>query len=316
MTTSSSDAKRGAHIRFAAAASVLAIALFASLPLRAEDANPVLVKVNGAEIRQSDVALAEEERGPSLAQIDPATKKENVLAFLIDMKIVAKAAEGKKIEDRPDFKSRLAFARNRLLMDNLLAVEGKAATTNEAMKKVYDEAAKQIEGEQEVHARHILVETEDEAKAIEAELKKGADFAELAKKKSKDPGAADGGDLGFFTKDQMVPEFSTVAFALEPGKISDPVKSQFGWHIIKVEEKRNRKAPDFDQVKSQIEPYVTRKAQADYVAKLREGAKIERMDQAANTPGPLPDAAKPDTKASDTKAPDAAKDSKMAPAKK
>jgi peptidyl-prolyl cis-trans isomerase C len=300
MTTSSSDAKRA---RFAAATGVLAIALFASLPLRAED-NPVLAKVNGSEIRQSDVALAEEELGPSLAQMDPATKKENVLAFLIDMKIVAKAAEDKKIEDRPDFKARLAFARNRLLMDNLLGAEGKAATTDDAMKKVYEEAAKQISGEQEVHARHILVETEDEAKAIEADLKKGADFAELAKSKSKDPGgAADGGDLGFFTKDQMVPEFSAVAFSLDPGKISDPVKSQFGWHIIKVEEKRNRKAPDFEQVKPQIETYVTRKAQADYVAKLRESAKIERMDQAANTPKPAPDAAKP-------------ADSKMAPAKK
>jgi len=302
MTTSSSDAKRAAHIRFAAATGAVAIALFASLPLRAEDANPVLVKVNGAEIRQSDVTLAEEELGPSLAQMDPATKKENVLAFLIDMKIVAKAAEDKKIEDRPDFKARLAFTRNRLLMDNLLATEGKAAATDEAMRKVYDEAAKQIAGEQEVHARHILVETEDEAKAIEAELKKGADFAELAKTKSKDPGAADGGDLGFFTKDQMVPEFSTVAFALEPGKISDPVKSQFGWHVIKVEEKRSRKAPDFEQVKPQIETYVTRKAQAEYVSKLRESAKVERMDQASNTPAPAPDAMK--------------SDSKMAPAKK
>ena len=198
--------------------------LLAGLPARAEDANPVLAKVNGAEIRQSDVALAEEELGPSLAQMDPATKQENVLSFLIDMKIVAKAAEDKKIEDRDDFKERLAFTRNRLLMDSLLAIEGKAATTDEAMKKVYDDAAKQIAGEQEVHARHILVETEDEAKAVEAELKKGADFAELAKKKSKDPGASDGGDLGFFTKDQMVPEFSAVAFSLEPGKISDPVK--------------------------------------------------------------------------------------------
>ena len=149
------------------------------------------------------------------------------------------------------------------------------------MKKVYEEASKQITGEKEVHARHILVETEDEAKAIAEELKKGADFAELAKKKSKDPGASDGGDLGFFTKEQMVPEFSAVAFALEPGKISDPVKSQFGWHVIKVEEKRNRKAPDFEQVKAQIETYVTRKAQAEYVAKLREAAKVERMDKPA-----------------------------------
>src|SRR5579872_882460 len=299
MTKLSSDAKP--HARIAAAASGLAMVLLASLPLRAEDANPVLAKVNGAEIRQSDVTLAEEELGPSLAQMDPSTKKENVLAFLIDMKIVAKAAEDKKIEDRPDFKARLAFTRSRLLMDNLLAAEGKAATTDEAMKKVYEEAAKQIEGEQEVHARHILVETEDEAKAVAAELKKGADFAELAKKKSKDPGASDGGDLGFFTRDQMVPEFSTVAFALESGKVSDPVKSQFGWHVIKVEEKRSRKAPDFDQVKGQIETYVTRKAQADYVAKLRESAKVERMDQASNAPAP--GAAKP-------------ADSKMAPAKK
>src|ERR1700690_4021626 len=244
MTASSSDAKRGVPARFAVATGALAIALFASLPLRAED---------------------------------------------------------NKIEDRPDFKARLAFTRNRLLMDNLLAAEGKAATTDEAMKKVYDEAAKQIEGEQEVHARHILVETEDEAKAIEAELKKGADFAELAKKKSKDPGAADGGDLGFFTKDQMVPEFSTVAFALEPGKISDPVKSQFGWHVIKVEEKRNRKAPDFEQVKAQIETYVTRKAQAEYVSKLRESAKVKRLAQVSN------DRAKPEANPAD---------SKMAPAKK
>jgi len=306
MTTSSSEMKFGTRARLAfATTGCLAMVLLASLPARAEETNPVLAKVNGAEIRQSDVTLAEEELGPSLAQMDPATKKENVLAFLIDMKIVAKAAEAKKIEDRDDFKARLAFTRNRLLMDNLLSVEGKAATTDEAMKKVYDDASKQIQGEQEVHARHILVETEDEAKAIEAELKKGADFAELAKTKSKDPGASDGGDLGFFTKDQMVPEFSAVAFALEPGKISDPVKSQFGWHIIKVEEKRNRKAPDFEQVKGQIETYVARKAQADYVAKLRETAKVERMGQ------PNEAAAKTDAK------PDAKPaDSKMAPAKK
>jgi peptidyl-prolyl cis-trans isomerase C len=284
MTASSPATKSG--LRLNAAMAAVAVALVAGFSLAgpsavAQDANPVLAKVNGSEIRQSDVAIAEEELAPSLAQMDPATKKDNVLSFLIDMKIVAKAAEDKKIADRDDFKARLAFARNRLLMDNLLSVEGKAATNDEAMKKVYEDAAKQITGEQEVRARHILVETEAEAKAVEDELKKGVDFAELAKKKSKDPGAADGGDLGFFTKDQMVPEFSAVAFAMEPGKVSDPVKSQFGWHVIKVEEKRSRQAPDFAQVKPQIETYVTRKAQADYVTKLRAEAKVERMDQPA-----------------------------------
>ena len=309
MTTSFPETKTGPRLGFASAAvaGCLAMVLFTGLPVCAQDANPVLAKVNGSEIRQSDLTLAEEELGPSLEKMDPASKKENVLAFLIDMKIVSKAAEDKKVDNSDEFKKRLAFARTRLLMDQLLANEGKAATTDEAMKKVYDDAAKQIAGEQEVHARHILVETEDEAKAVKAELDKGADFAELAKKKSKDPGASDGGDLGFFTKDQMVPEFSTAAFALEPGKISDPVKSQFGWHIIKVEEKRNRKAPEFEQVKGQIETYVTRKAQADYVTKLREAAKVERMDKPEET------AAKPDTAK-----PEAAKpaETKTAPAKK
>ena len=307
MTTSFSVTKTSLG---AVMAGCLAVALLAG-PARAED--KVLAKVNGAEIRQSDVTLAEEELGPSLAQMDPATKDENVLAFLIDMKIVAKAAEDKKIADSDDFKKRMAFTRNRLLMDALLGQEGKAVATDDAEKKVYEDAAKQIAGEQEIHARHILVETEDEAKAVKAELDKGADFAELAKKKSKDPGASDGGDLGFFTKDQMVPEFSEAAFKLDPGKVSDPVKSQFGWHIIKVEEKRNRKAPDFDQVKAQIETYVTRKAQQEYVTKLREGAKIERMEAAATPPAAAP--AKTDVPAK-TDAPAAAKDSKMAPAKK
>src|SRR5882757_1486088 len=300
MTSLSSRMKFG--LASTALAGCLAFALLAGFPVRAEEANPVLAKVNGAEIRASDVALAEEELGPSLAQMDPAAKKENVLAFLIDLKIVAKEAEDKKIADRGDFKTRLAFARNRLLMDNLLAVEGKAATTDENMKKVYEDAAKQITGEQEVHARHILVETEDQAKKVAEELKKGGDFAEIAKKESKDPGAADGGDLGFFTKDQMVPEFSAAAFALEPGKVSDPVKTQYGWHIIKVEEKRTRKAPDFEQVKPQIETYVVRKAQADYVAKLRTAAKVERLDKPEDAAA-KPDAAKP-------------ADGKTAPAKK
>ena len=178
MTTSFPETKTGLRLGFAAA---VALALFAGSPARADD--KVLAKVNGVEIRESDVALAEEELAPSLQQMDPATRKDNVLGFLIDLQIVAKAAEDKKMENSDDFKKRLSFARRRLMMDSLLAAEGKAGTTEEAMKKVYEEAAKQITSEVEVRARHILVETEDEAKAVVEELKKGADFAELAKKK-------------------------------------------------------------------------------------------------------------------------------------
>ena len=128
MTCSLPETKPGLRrLAYAAVTGCLAMVLLSGLPVRAEDANPVLAKVNGAEIRQSDVALAEEELGPSLAQMDPATKKDNVLSFLIDMKIVAKAAEDKKVENNEDFKKRLAFTRSRLLMDSLLASSAKSA---------------------------------------------------------------------------------------------------------------------------------------------------------------------------------------------
>lgn len=282
MTTSFAVTKYAPRLFIASSlAGCLAMLLLAG-PVRAED--KVLATVNGSAIHQSDVTFAEEELGPSIAQMDPATKDKSVLSFLIDMKLLSKAAEDKNIQNSDDFKKRMEFDRNRLLMDSLLTNEGKTAVTDDAMKKVYDNAAKQISGQEEVHARHILVKTKAEAEEIEGELKKGADFAELAKKRSKDPGASNGGDLGFFTKDEMVPEFSKVAFSLQPGQISDPVKTPFGWHIIKVEAKRQRKPPSFDQMKGQIGTYLSRKAQADFVAKLRAGAKIERMDQAANTP--------------------------------
>ena len=171
-------------------------------------------------------------------------------------------------------------------MEALLAQAGKAAVTDAAMHQVYDDAVKQMPPEQEVHARHILVPTEEEAKAIEAELKKGADFATLAKEKSKDPGAADGGDLGYFTKDQMVPEFAEAAFKLDKGQVSEPIHTQFGWHIIKVEDKRTKPTPSFDQVKAQLQNYVAHRAQAELVDNLRKSAQIERLDKPAPAPDP------------------------------
>jgi peptidyl-prolyl cis-trans isomerase C len=242
--------------------------------------DPLIAKVNGTEIRQSDLSMAEEDLGQNVPPMPDDQKKDYLIAYLTDIILAAKAAENMKVPDQKDFKSRLAYNRNKLLMEIVLQSEGKAAVTDQAMRKVYDEAVKQMAGESEVRARHILVATEPEANAILAEIKKGTDFAELARQKSKDPGAAaEGGDLGYFSKEQMVPEFAEVAFKLEKGQLSDPVKTQFGWHIIKVEDKRTKPAPDFAQVKDQVETFVMRKAQADYITKLREGAKIERLDK-------------------------------------
>ena len=245
----------------------------------AQDSDPVVARVNGVDIRQSDIAFAGEEIGGNIPNMPPEQKRAYLINYLVDVAVMSQAAEQQKLADRPEVKHRLAFDRNRLLMESMLQDAGRAALSDAAEHAVYDEAIKQAKSEEEVHARHILVPTEDEAKAILAQLKGGADFATLAKEKSKDPGAADGGDLGYFTKEQMVPEFAAVAFKLDKGQLSDPVKTQFGWHIIKVEDKRMKPTPTFEQVKGQIENYVAHRAQAQLVEKLRSAANVERLDK-------------------------------------
>jgi peptidyl-prolyl cis-trans isomerase C len=206
----------------------------------ASAADPVVARVNGVDIRQSDLALAEEDLGADMQAVPPEAKRDHLISYLADIIMVTQAADKKNLADNPDFKRRLAFLRNKLLMGYELQQEAKTALTDEALHQTYDEAVKSMAGQEEVRARHILVQGEDEAKAILEQLKKGADFATLAKEKSKDPGAADGGDLGYFTKDQMVPEFADVAFKMYPGQLSNPVKTQFGWHVIKLEDKRTK----------------------------------------------------------------------------
>ena len=257
-------------------------------PARADDVDPVVAKVNGTEIHQSDLAVAEEEAG-QLPPMSPNAKKDYLVQFVTDMILMSQAAEAKKMGDTPEFKRKLAFNREKLLMEQLLQKAGKEALTDKAMHDVYDEAAKQMGQEQEVHARHILIraaagddkaskEAEDKIKAIIVRLKKGEDFAKVASEATEDPsGKANGGDLGYFSKEQMVPEFSDTAFKLDKGQISEPVKTQFGWHVIKVEDKRVKPVPPFDEVKPQIENYVQRKAQAEMVTSLRASAKIEKM---------------------------------------
>jgi peptidyl-prolyl cis-trans isomerase C len=266
------------------AALMLQLALAA--PVRAAEGDPVVARVNGTEIRASDLAIAEEDVGSNLPMTGDA-RRDYLTKYLSDMILVAQAAEAKKVQDRDDFKRRLAYSREKLLMEMMLQQEGKTSISEAALHQLYEEATKQMAGEKEVHARHILVETEDQAKAILADLKNGGDFAAIAKEKSKDPGAANGGDLGYFTQDQMVPEFAQAAFKLDPGQLSDPVKTQFGWHIIKVEEKRDRPIPEFDKVRDQLETFLARRTQADLINKLRAQANIERVDTTPEA-APLP----------------------------
>ena len=273
----------------------LALLAAPSGPLFAQDAakDPVVAKVNGIEIRQSDLAVAEEEAG-QLPPMSPEAKQDYLVQISADLILVAKAAEAKKFGDTAAFKRKMEFNRRKLLMEGLLQSVAKDALTDAAMHKVYDEAIKQTGDEQEVHARHILIraaagdekagkEAEDKIKAVIARLKKGEDFVKIANEMTEDPsGKANGGDLGYFGKAQMVPEFSEVAFKLDKGQISEPVKTQFGWHVLKVEDKRAKAPPKFEEIKPQIERYVVGKAQSEMVIKLRAEAKIERLDKKAD----------------------------------
>src|SRR4029077_6385477 len=276
------DDYKGSHAMFftrpfdARLLSAVALAAFLVAPLgsRAQESDPVVARANGVDIRQSDLAMAERDIGRAMPQMGPEQKRDYLITYLADVIILAQAADQQQLANRNEVKHRIEFERHKALMEALLQDAGKAAMTDDAMHKVYDEAIKQTPNEEEVHARHILVATEGEAKDIEAQLKKGADFATLAKEKSKDPGASEGGDLGYFTKEQMVPQFSEVAFKMYPGQLSNPVKTQFGWHIIKVEDKRTKQPPEFDKVKDQIETFLARKVQTEYITKLRQTAKI------------------------------------------
>ena len=250
----------------------------------------VLAKVNGAPITDEDLKLAGEDLGPNIPhQLQGKARDAYILDYLIDGDLVAQKALAEKLDQTPDFPKKVAYYRQKLLMEALLGKVAKQAATQEAMKKVYDEAAKAQKPELEIHARHILVPTKAEAEAALKRIKAGEDFAKVAKEVSKDPGS-EGGDLGWFTKERMVPAFADAAFKLKPGEVSEPVKTQFGWHIIKVEGERQSKFPPFDQVKDQLERYVVQKAQAELITELRKGAKVERFDTSA--PDAKPDASK------------------------
>ena len=274
-------------IALALAAGLSGLGSLADVSAAFADTKPehVAARVDGTDITDADIAIATEDLGDQLQQIPEAQRRDYVITMIADLRLGAKAARAAKFGDDDAFNRKLAYRADRMLFDDYLGAEAKKAVTETAMRALYDQSVKTLKPEEEVRARHILVPTEEEAKAAIKRIAGGEDFAKVAAELSKDPGSGkEGGDLGYFTKERMVPEFATAAFALEPGKISEPVKSQFGYHVIKVEDKRTKPVPTFEEVKEQIEQYMVQKSQQDIVMALRAAGKIERLDPPAAAP--------------------------------
>jgi peptidyl-prolyl cis-trans isomerase C len=198
------------------------------------------------------------------------------MTILIDLELVAEAAEGQKLQEGDLFKKQMAFLKNRALRNEFFRVNVDEKITEEEMKAFYDKEVGSKPAEKEVKARHILLKEEKEALDVIKELDGGADFAELAKKKSTGPSGPRGGDLGFFGKGQMVPAFEQAAFGLEKGKYTKtPVKTQFGYHVVLVEESREAPKPSFDEMKGNIRRVLAEKKFSTILNDLKAKAKID-----------------------------------------
>ncbi len=244
------------------------------------DNSKVLATVNGVEITQREFALAEVEMLEQFAQVPTEQRKAAILNALIDIKLLATAALEEGLEESEGFKARMAYHRSRWLHNEIFSEKALKVITDEELKARYEVEIKTFPQEVEVRARHILVEKEETAKEIIVELDGGADFIELAKAKSTGPSGPQGGDLGYFGRGQMVPEFETAAFALESGKYTkEAVKSQFGWHIIFKEDQRDREPPSFDQVKDQVRQTVAREKYFKLTQDARAKYKVEVLDE-------------------------------------
>jgi peptidyl-prolyl cis-trans isomerase C len=265
-------------------------------PASAPD-DPVVAIVNATEVHRSDVeavarALPEQYRQAALPQMYGI-----LLDRAIDFRLLANAAEAADLAAEPEVQAALAKARAGVLRDIYIRRKIEEGSTEERLRARYDDL-RDDEGfaEEEVHARHILVGSEDEAKALLTELAGGADFAALAGEHSVDPSArTNGGDLGFFRRSQMVPEFAEAAFALQPGQRTQaPVKTQFGWHVIEVIDRRMG-VPSFEETEPRLRQEVAREIVTALVAELRDGAEIERFNL-DGSPMPAAPAAGPEAK--------------------
>jgi peptidyl-prolyl cis-trans isomerase C len=260
-------------------ASGLAIAQTSPAPAPAA-ADPVIAKVNGQPILLSDLKTAAESLPQNAQSLPPQTLYPMLLDQLIDGRALVTEARKTGLDKDPAVQRQEAAADDQVLESAFLHKEIGPLVTEAAVRARYDSDIAGKPGVEEVHARHILVPDEATAKQIIAELNKGGDFAALSKKYSKDPGAAQqGGDLGFFKKDEMVPEFADAAFALQPGQITQtPVHTQFGWHVIQVMERRTDPPPSFEQAGQELRQKMIQEAVQKEVARARAQVQVVKFN--------------------------------------
>ena len=249
-------------------------------PTPGAPADPVVAKVNGQPIHLSDLKDAAQSLPENLRGVPPQTLYPMLLDQLIDGRALVAEARKTGIDKDPDVQRQIVAAEDRALQSAMLSKEIGPSITDAALHALYDKEIAGKPGEEEVHAKHILVDNEDQAKKIIADLKGGADFAALAKQYSKDPSAAQqGGDLGFFKKDEMVPAFADAAFALQPGQISPtPVHTQFGWHVIMVVARRQDQPPTFEQARDELRQQVIKEGVKKAVAQARADVPVEKFN--------------------------------------
>lgn len=250
----------------------------AEVELPTANGSKVLAKVNDHPITVQEVRLAADDILPQLGDVPAELRFAFVVEYLVERHLLAQAAVEEGITESEEYKRRLAFYQAKALRDAYFAAELKPRVTDELVKETYDEQAAKVNSEERVRARHILVASEQEAEDITARLANGEDFEELAKTYSLDGSKEYGGELGYFTAPEMVQPFSEAAFSLQPGETSDPVQTEFGWHVIKVEDRKIGGAQPYEDVKDAIEMVLLRQQVQDTLVDLRQRAEIEVFD--------------------------------------
>ena len=252
----------------------LAVLSWVVFPAMAED-DPVVAVVDGAKIMRSDVVAAQQGLPKQYQALPFESIFPQLLEILVDAKLAAAEARRNGLMDDEDVKTAMARAEEQILQRALFRQRIEKEVTDEALRKRFESQAEEPSGGEQVHARHILVDSEDEAKKVIETLKGGADFAETAKKFSTGPSGPNGGDLGYFKAEDMVPAFSQAAFAMEVGSFSqEPVRTQFGWHIIKVEDKRAAAPAAFDEVKDTLRAEMSQEIGTALATELRSKAEV------------------------------------------